>query len=77
MKIRQIALLGIIISVCISCDMAVENLKDRTTKILEEKKVEIDSTLNKKINKTLNEADSTLNKKLNKTINKVDTLLNY
>lgn len=59
-KIKILSLLTIFICL-ISCDIAVEKVKERATKILEEKKVDIDSTLNKEIDNTLNQVDTLLN----------------
>ena len=59
-KIKILSLATILIC-CISCDMAVENIKTRATKILEEKKVDIDSILNKEIDNTIREVDTLLN----------------
>jgi cellobiose-specific phosphotransferase system component IIB len=59
-RIKILSLITILICF-ISCDIVVENVKERATKILEEKKVAIDSTLNNEIDNTINQVDTLLN----------------
>lgn len=46
---------------CISCDTAIENIKEKASKIVEDKKAKVDSTLNKEIENTINKVDTLLN----------------
>lgn len=63
MKKIKILFLATILLSCISCDMAVESIKESATKIIEEKKAEVDSTINNNLNKSLNSIDTLLNYK--------------
>jgi cellobiose-specific phosphotransferase system component IIB len=59
-KIKVLSLLALLLF-CFSCDVAVQNIKEKATKLLEEQKVEVDSTINKEIDNTINKVDTLLN----------------
>jgi hypothetical protein len=61
MRKNRIYSLLIVLTLCLSCDYALENIKDKAIKVIDEQKVAIDSTLNNEINNKINKVDTLLN----------------
>lgn len=61
MRKIKILFVAIFLFFSVSCDMVINDIKGRATKIIEDKKVEIDSTINKEINNTINKVDILFN----------------